>query len=295
MNGVSNFKKHGVVLVGIDGSSGARRAARSALLEARSRGARLHLLYAATPLYGLTGLDPEQDEKDIAEYQTKLDESAKIIKDLAPEVEVTSSVVIEDPAYALVKASYRADLLVLGARSMNAMQGVILGSVTNKVLPYSACPTLIVHDREHVSEGNVLAGIAPESGSPNTLRFAFEEAQRRGRPLTLVSARQHTSAASQWLRSVTRRERVEAYVADAVAKTRQSIAEMASEYPDVKYTLLVEDKHAAEAIAELADEASVTIVGSQGKNGNRGILGSVSIAVLREAPKVIVVPEGEHF
>lgn len=293
MNAVSKFQKHGVVLVGIDGSAGARRAARAALVEAQARGARLHLLYAASPLYGLTGLDPEQDERDIAEYQEKLNESVKIINDLAPDIEVSSSVVIEDPAYALVKGSYQADLLVLGARSLNAMQGVILGSVTNKVLPYAACPTLVVHDREFVEGGNVVAGIAPESGSPNTMRFAFEEAQRRGRPLTLLSARQHTLSATQWFRNVTRQERINQYVAKTAEKTRQAIDAIAAEFTDVTYTFEVVDEHAAEALAELSDEASVTIVGSQGKHGNHGILGSVSIAVLREAPKVIVVPEGE--
>lgn len=286
-----SFTDMGVVLVGVDGSPGAKRAVRNGVYEANRRGAKLELLYAVPPLYGLTGLDPAQDEEDLAEYRDVLDSYVEYIHSIFPDLEVETKVVLEEPAYALVKATHRADLLVLGGRAMNQLKGAVLGSVTNKVLPYAACPVLVTHDREYVHEGPVVVGIAPESGSPNTLRYAFEEAVRRERSLVIVSARQNTSAAASLLRSLDRRKRVEEAIEAAVERTREAVEEMASRYPEVDYELSVVEDHASDVLIEKSDEASVTVVGSLGKTGRHGLLGSVSLAVLREASLAIVVPE----
>lgn len=285
----------GVVLVGIDGSAGSRRAVRHGVLEAQRRGARLHLLYAMIPHYGLTGLHAEPEEEDREESQKSLDEAVQTICERAPELEVTSEVVIEEPSLALVVASHKADLLVLGGRSLSAMRRVLLGSVSTKVISYAACPVLVVHDRDMVLEGDVVAGIAPESGSPNTLRFAFEEAQRRGRPLHIVSARQHNLSATSLLRSLERKSRVEEGIARAAEHTRELVEAQAVNFPDVEYKLDIVKDHAADALIERSQEAAVTVVGSHGKSSDMyGLLGSVSMAVLQEAPAVIVVPEGKR-
>lgn len=286
-----SFTDMGVVLVGVDGSPGAKRAVRNGVHEAHRRGAKLHLLYAVPPLYGLTGLDPEQDDHDLEEYRSILSSYVEYIKTIYTDLEVESSVVLDDPAYALVKATHSADLLVLGGRSLNSVKGAVVGSVTNKVLPYAACPVMIAHPREYVHEGPVVVGIAPESGSPNTLRYAFEEARRRERPLFILSARQHTSAAASLLRTRDRRRRAEAAIQAAVERTREAVKDMAKNYPEVSWELSVVEDHASEVLIKMSEDASVTIVGSQGKVGRHGLIGSVSLSVVREASLAIVVPE----
>ncbi|MFY9263665.1 MAG: universal stress protein [Actinomycetaceae bacterium] len=283
--------KKNVVLVGVDGSASSRRAVRVAIDEAMRRDATVHMLYAIRPLYGLTGLDPTQDEEEMSEYRGNLDKYIARMERENPGVKITSEITIEAPAYALVKASHHADLMVLGGRSHNPLAGMVLGSVTNKVLPYSACPVIVSHDREHVANGPVIVGMAPETGSPNAVRFAFEEALLRDNDLKIISGRQHTSVTASLLRSRTRRQRVDDANAYAALRNTKAVEEIAKDYPDVNYEIIIVPDHAADVLVDKSDEASITIVGTQGSLTPSGLIGSVSLAVLREAPLVVVVPE----
>jgi nucleotide-binding universal stress UspA family protein len=66
-----------------------------------------------------------------------------------------------DPAWALVKASQDADLLVMGSRGYGPLRAVLLGGVSQYVVRHAACP-VVIHPRSSV-------GRRPSEPSPDQL------------------------------------------------------------------------------------------------------------------------------
>ena len=50
----------------------------------------------------------------------------------------------ESEAEVLVRASDTAEVLVIGSRGRGGFAGLLLGSTSQSVLPYSQCPTMVV-------------------------------------------------------------------------------------------------------------------------------------------------------
>lgn len=64
-----------------------------------------------------------------------------------PDVEVVLDVHHLGPLHALVTASHRADLLVVGSWGRGGFHGLALGSTTHKLLYLTGCPTAVVNAR----------------------------------------------------------------------------------------------------------------------------------------------------
>ena len=61
-----------------------------------------------------------------------------------PGIEVRTEVVDGSPAKALIDASQRADLLVVGTRGHGGFAGMLLGSVSQHVTAHAACAVTVV-------------------------------------------------------------------------------------------------------------------------------------------------------
>jgi nucleotide-binding universal stress UspA family protein len=49
------------------------------------------------------------------------------------------------PRPALLDAAHRAQMLVVGARGLGGVRGMMLGSVSHAVLHHAPCPVAVVH------------------------------------------------------------------------------------------------------------------------------------------------------
>ncbi len=61
-----------------------------------------------------------------------------------PDVSCTSSFVMQPPRVALCGAAQTAGLLVVGARGLGGIPGLLLGSVSQAVLEHAPCPVAVV-------------------------------------------------------------------------------------------------------------------------------------------------------
>jgi nucleotide-binding universal stress UspA family protein len=136
-----------VIVVGIDGSSGADRVLDEAAASARTiAGAELHLVHAIEPYAPDASVIAEVS--DHRRGRTHLDEKEK--RALAKSgVPVTGHLNASPPAAAIVQiaASIEADLVIVGTRDRRKGARWKVGSVAEHVTRYAGCPVLVVPTR----------------------------------------------------------------------------------------------------------------------------------------------------
>jgi len=149
------------LLVAIDGSDGARRAAAFAGTLARASGARVDLLLVHDPdVYVISGpgeaawissedyshlIEGEIGEnlrKNVAEpaFAAAREAIGKL------DTEVTEKVVWGHPAETICKTAERggADMIIIGSRGRSAFAELVLGSVSGQVMHHAPCPVTVV-------------------------------------------------------------------------------------------------------------------------------------------------------
>ncbi|MFK0246060.1 universal stress protein [Amycolatopsis azurea] len=135
------------VVVGVDGSRGARAAIAAAFDEACVRGAELIAVHAwedvsASRSFGdpagsygwgsFTESAQRMLTREVAEY-----------RDGYPDVEVRQVVVHDEPRQELLRWSVQAQLVVVGSRGRGGFRGLLLGSTGQSLIHHAACPVLI--------------------------------------------------------------------------------------------------------------------------------------------------------
>lgn len=132
----------GEIVVGVDGSPGARRALEFAFAEAELRGVRLRAVEAwAWPRpTGFEPADPEAEREALAALKKWLAGA----REDHPGVEVVEEATHGHPVEVLREAATGAGLLVIGTRGHGTLKGMIIGSVSQAMLHHAPCPLAIV-------------------------------------------------------------------------------------------------------------------------------------------------------
>ena len=137
-----------IIVVGVDGSPGSRKALTWAAAEAASHGSDLVVLnvweHTLLPPVGSVSVS-ERYVPDPSQRTT--DDLLQVIKDELgddPPVLVQPRVKQGRPAKVLIEESANADLLVVGPRGHGGFAGLVLGSVSQHVAAYAKCPVVVV-------------------------------------------------------------------------------------------------------------------------------------------------------
>ena len=142
----------GVIVVGVDQSTGAKAALRFALEEARLRETTLRVVHAWQYGYiGATGLEGWLPAAggELEEFRRGAEAALEqTLKDVAVTNGVTIDRRVEQGAAAeiLIEESQGADLLVVGSRGHGGFAQLLLGSVSQQCAHHAFCPVVIVRD-----------------------------------------------------------------------------------------------------------------------------------------------------
>jgi len=142
------------IVVGYDGSAGAKQALEVAVAQAKVWHAEV-IVVAAIPagslaplgaVTGEMGWVPKQagHAEILAEVKADLDVAMREFEAAHPGVTIRRVVMDGTGAELLVEFSRTADLLVVGSRGRGGVKGLLLGSTSQAVLHHAACPVLVV-------------------------------------------------------------------------------------------------------------------------------------------------------
>ncbi len=126
------------IVVGFDGSEGAKRALTWAADEARAHGGRIRAVYAWRP--GEFGSEEEQ----VAIAEKRIEEGIAEVLGENPGFEVET---VSEPGHAakiLLENAGDAQMLVVGSRGHGGFTGLLLGSVGQHVATHAETPVVVI-------------------------------------------------------------------------------------------------------------------------------------------------------
>jgi len=134
------------IMVPVDGSEYATRAARYATDMARLMDSEILLIHCHKPFPAILGEPYFQKaiNKILKKSSDLLDPYKKIVQDAG--VTVTDRILEGPAARAISEVAKieKIELIVMGCRGRNDLEGLLLGSCTHRVLKTAPCPVLVV-------------------------------------------------------------------------------------------------------------------------------------------------------
>lgn len=289
------------VLLAVDGSEAAERAARAGVELARETDSELHVVYVtAFPsiLYVPEYRTQARDMMAEREGRETLDEQLAKVRDLGGEVS-EAHLKIGRPDEEVVKLGEEigAGLLIVGNRGLGSLRRVLMGSVSESVVHHAHCPVLVVRPRDEdddsLSGGGILVATDGSEEAGMAVGVAAELAGALGTGLHIVHALPtepsmpypYPYARERWEASMERaRKKARAFVEEEAGRV-----EAESGVPARAHFRLGRPD---EEIVKLGEElgAGMLVVGSRGLGGiKRALMGSVSDSVARHAHSPVLV------
>lgn len=233
------------------------------------------------------------------EANSKLAAQVSALRQDIPGVAITTRFVTRSPTRALVKASQRAGMLVLGSRGEGGFSQLLLGSVTWRAVARAVCPVVVVRPDDHgadLAAGSVLVGIDGSRTSRQALAFALDEASSRRTGLIAVNVwavahPEGLEVGRDWpVDDVTWRAQMES---DANRILSEALAGTGEQYPDVAVTAkAVHGFNVSQTLLEVAasSRAGLVVVGARGRHAfGQLLLGAVGVQMAFHADRPLAV------
>jgi nucleotide-binding universal stress UspA family protein len=280
------------IVVGVDGSTHAERALRWAVTEAQVRGAAVQVVhgYVVHPHAGTLVHDAR------AAAVAALDAVVERNRELLDHIEWTTSLepALWSPAGVLVDSAEDVDLVVVGSRGLGGFKELLLGSISYRTAAHATAPVAVIREGSDDLDGRrgIVVGIDSSRAARRALRWACDEAGRRGVGVTVVHAYDLPTDSSLMGMVTPTLERYRTGLADeAVAVVERAIADV--DIPtgtDVER--VVKPGMPAAVLLSHAGAEHLLVVGTHGRGAiGRALLGSVSHQCLHHASgPVVVVP-----
>src|ERR1700733_110631 len=253
---MQDFDPPAAVVVGIDGSKAAVRAALWAIDEAVDRDIPLRLIYAIDPS-NILGRDPDSAAHRLAAADSAVRYAFMAIEASLAPVKVEAEIVQEDPVTALTRASHSAALMCVGAVGLRPCHARV-GSTATALLSSAQCPLAVVREYDSVlrrTGGFIAVQLSQSPYSSVLIEQAVQEARLRRAPLRALTMSQ---------------TRVGASVGDSAAGDRECVLYQVGRqleawiqrYPEMDISSVTLDGTIVDYLAEHAPSVELVVVGA---------------------------------
>jgi nucleotide-binding universal stress UspA family protein len=136
------------IVLAVDGSESSDRAVEHATMLARDQGSTVRVVHVIEIAVGRGGGPVHLDE---AALKAKFEQQTRELVEAGVDAELElHSAIAGGPAHVIAEVARRsnADLIITGSRGHTAVAGILLGSVTHRLLHVSHCPLLVIPTAE---------------------------------------------------------------------------------------------------------------------------------------------------
>jgi nucleotide-binding universal stress UspA family protein len=276
------------VVVGVDGSNAAMRAALWAVDEAVGRGVPLRLL-CAFDQDDAKVTDPGAATRRLADAEIAVRYVVTTVEATDKPVKIEIDITEGPPVGTLVRASRSAAMVCVGAVGFNHFQPGRVGSTAAALAASAHCPVAIIRGGTHPSEPHarwivVEADEAPDNGI--VLGAAVNEARLRNAPLVVITCWQ---APSTDQRAVAEGDcRIHARLSRRLAPWRRR-------YPDLRIEPIAVHGNILDYLAKNAADAQLLVVGARDPHRVGQVVGPAGTAALGDSDCVVLVVNRQHL
>lgn len=261
------------IVVGIDGSRGATRAALWATDEAIGRDLPLRLVAA-------------DEHGDSAGAEAAVRAAAAAVEATGKQVAIETSVVAAGPTMALLEASRNAAMLCVGAIGLRHFDHARIGSTAAALSASAHCPVAVVRG-EHSTEGGwVVVELDSSRAAAAVLQYAVEEARMRAVPLRVLGTWQSGAHDSEAVAEAGHLVRVQ---------LDRRLEEWRRRYPDLDVLPVAVHGSGLSYLADNAAAISLIVVGAQDSAAIGELLGPAGLAALQGTDCSVLVVDRQRL
>jgi nucleotide-binding universal stress UspA family protein len=272
------------IVVGIDGSKAAMRAALWAVDEAVSRDVPLRLLYA------IELGDPLEAERKLATAETAVRRAFTAIEATGQPVKIETEIAQGAPIESLIRASASAAMVCVGAVGLLHFQPRRVGSTAAALALSARCPVAIIREPHKQPRGLPVHRIVVEvDKSPDNdvlLGAAMEEARLRNATVEAIVCRRIVSDDTAAEGEGDRR---------ALADLDRRLARWKHRHPDLEVESVAIRSTFMEYLAYNCRTVQLVIVGARNREHLKELLGPVGGAVLQDADCSLLIVNRQHL
>lgn len=282
------------IVVATSGSGASRSAITYAAREAVSRDVPLEIVHVVTPTIvgGPYAATPDAATREAG--RDLLTRGERLARQVAPHVEVTTTLLTGSRADAIVRHTHDAVLLVVGALPHDLAERLWTGSTVVGIAARSACPVVLVPEWEpRPAHHRILVGLKGTHGVDHLLATAFAHAATTQSELRIVHA---WSMASPYDEAIAEHIPEPEFERDLTREIDGLLMDLRMAHPDVRVLVDVVHGRPGLILTEGSKDADLLVVSRPAHGGSVHHLGATARAVLRRSvcPVLVVPPRHEH-
>ncbi|WP_445166186.1 universal stress protein [Mycolicibacterium sp. Dal123E01] len=279
------------IIVGVDGSRGAVRAALWAIDEAVSRDIPLRLV-CAIDAGGADPVDPQDEASQLASAELAVRHAAGAIEATERPVKVEIDIVPGRPIATLVGASRTAAMVCVGALGLKHFHHDRIGSTATALVTSAHCPVAIVRGSDRAAgseEGWVVVELDDSPDSAAVLQSGVQEARLRKAPLRVLSSWQSRYTDVHDSHAVSDGNRM------VRAQLDRRLSHWKHQYPDLDARPVAIHGSVLNYLAKHGEEIQLVVVGARNAHGVEELLGPMGSAALHNTECSVLVVDRQRL